>query len=327
MTLSLVLSALLLALLPLVDGPLGAGVLLVLVGAAGAPLNAASGRLVMGRFAPAERGLAMGVRQGATPLGLALAAALLPLAAERWGFGGAMLLPALLSLAMAPVVALFLGTPHRSAASTQPSGRAAPEASSPYRRWTIWRVHAVSMLLGIPQFTVLTYALVYLVSEHGWTAPGAGAAIALTQLPGALLRLVVGAWSDRTGSRLGPVRVIAVGCAAGLVLLWLSGSLLPAAAVPLLFACLLLSMIHNGLTFTAAAETAGMAWAGRAMAAQNALQALSTTLTPVLMAGVITLFGLTPVFAVAALFCVAAVLAAPPSAAASAAPRITSGRS
>jgi sugar phosphate permease len=39
---------------------------------------AASGRLVLGWFGPGERGLAMGLRQTAQPLGTMLAAAILP---------------------------------------------------------------------------------------------------------------------------------------------------------------------------------------------------------------------------------------------------------
>src|SRR5205823_372530 len=51
---------------------------LVLTGALGASINAASGRAVMGWFAPDQRGLALGIRQASVPIGGALSAALLP---------------------------------------------------------------------------------------------------------------------------------------------------------------------------------------------------------------------------------------------------------
>jgi MFS family permease len=51
---------------------------LVVAGAAGASVHAASGRLILGWFAARERGLAMGVRQSAQPLGVAVAALTLP---------------------------------------------------------------------------------------------------------------------------------------------------------------------------------------------------------------------------------------------------------
>jgi len=167
------------------------------------------------------------------------------------------------------------------------------------------------MLLGVPQVALMTYALVYLVQEQGWSPPAAGAVVAVAQVPGAAGRLLLGVRSDRTGDRMRPVRWLAVVSGACLVLL----ALLPHAwgwtAVPLLLACLVLTMWHNGLTFTAVAEIAGTAWAGRALAVQNWLQAISTTLTPVLMAAVITTAGLPAVFAVSAVFSAAAVALTP----------------
>ncbi|TDQ48765.1 MFS transporter [Actinorugispora endophytica] len=309
MTLSLSLTALFLALLSAVEGPVGAGAVLVLVGAAGGPVNAAGGRLVMGWFSARERGLAMGVRQGAQPLGMGLSAALMPALAGQHGFFAAMLVPLVLSVAVLPLVVLF-ATPPAAAPSAAP---VSPEEipASPYRRAAIWRVHGVSMLLGVPQFTVLTYALVYLVEDHGWAASAAGLLMAAVQVPGALARLGAGVWSDRAGTRLGPVRVIAASGAVSLVLLAAAPPSLPGAAVVLLAVSALLTMSHNGLTFTAVAETAGMAWAGRAMAAQNSLQAVSSTLTPVLMGALIGWSGFPAAFGVAALFCVAAVVAMP----------------
>ena len=49
-----------------------------LAGAAGASVYAASGRLILGWFAASQRGLAMGIRQSAQPLGVAVAAVTLP---------------------------------------------------------------------------------------------------------------------------------------------------------------------------------------------------------------------------------------------------------
>ncbi|WP_338022699.1 MFS transporter [Allosalinactinospora lopnorensis] len=309
MTASLLLTAFFLGLLNTAEGPIGAGAVLVLVGAAAGPVNAASGRLILGWFTMRERGLAMGIRQTAQPLGIALSAAALPIAAAHWGFTGAMLLPAALAMVMAPLVAVLTATPRQK--GTDPGPATASRPASPYRHPTIWRVHGASMLLGVPQFTVMTYALVYLVQEHGWSAPAAGAVLAVAQVPGAASRLLLGVWSDRVGSRLRPVRTIAAVSGAALLLLSLSPLVLPVAGVPLLLACVVLSMSHNGLTFTSVAETAGLPWAGRAMAAQNSLQALSSMLTPFMMAVVIHWYGLSPVFAVSAAFCAAAIVAVP----------------
>ena len=56
----------------------GLVILLGLAGAAGASVNSASGRAVMQWFPAAERGLALGVRQTAIPLGGLIAAVVLP---------------------------------------------------------------------------------------------------------------------------------------------------------------------------------------------------------------------------------------------------------
>ena len=58
-----------------VHGAVGLGICLAVGGAAGGSVFAASGRLILGWFARHERGLAMGIRQSAQPLGVALAAA------------------------------------------------------------------------------------------------------------------------------------------------------------------------------------------------------------------------------------------------------------
>ncbi|MEP7105498.1 MAG: MFS transporter, partial [Chloroflexota bacterium] len=58
---------------------------LVAAGMLGSCANAASGRAVMAWFEARERGMALGIRQMATPLGGAAAAATLPLLALRFG--------------------------------------------------------------------------------------------------------------------------------------------------------------------------------------------------------------------------------------------------
>ena len=71
---------------------LGAG--LVVAGAFGSSANAASGRAVVSWFGPSQRGLALGLRHMSTPLGGAIAAALLPLAADAGGRACALALAA-----------------------------------------------------------------------------------------------------------------------------------------------------------------------------------------------------------------------------------------
>ncbi|MBE2997941.1 MFS transporter [Nocardiopsis sp. HNM0947] len=325
MTLSMVLTASALGLLWTVSELWTAAAVLLLVGAVGGPVNAASGRLILVWFAPSERGLAMGIRQSALPLGVGVSSLVLPGAADAWGFAAAMSLPAVLALVAAPLVLTVASAPpepatgaaggrDRSERPDTDARAASGPTGSPYRTWTLWRVHGVSMLLGVPQVAMMTYALVYLVQEQGWSAPAAGVVVALAQVPGAVGRLLLGVWSDRTGDRLRPVRWLAAVSGVFLVLLTLLPGLWSTAAVPLVLLCLVLTMWHNGLTFTSVAELAGTSWAGRALAVQNWLQAISTTLTPVLMAAVITVAGLPAVFGVAAVFSAAAIVVVPAAA-------------
>lgn len=315
MALSLTLTAGTLGLLWIAPGLWSVAAVFLFLGAVGGPVNAASGRLVLTWFTAGERGLAMGIRQSGLPVGVGISALVLPGAAEAWGFVGAMTLPALLSLAAVPLVLAMPTEPPRTQRSPSAPDReraaADPPPRSPYREWTIWRVHGVSMLLGVPQVTLMTYAVLYLVQEQGWGAPAAGVVVAAAQVPGAAGRLALGAISDRTGERMRPVRALA---ASGVLVLFLL-TFLPQAwswsAVPLVLVCLVLTMWHNGLTFTSVAEIAGTAWAGRALAVQNWLQAISTTLTPLLMAVVIMVAGLPWVFAVGAVFAAAAIVVVP----------------
>src|ERR1700761_9353775 len=73
---------------------LAVGAFLLLGGMAAASSNSASGRLVVGWFPPHQRGLVMGIRQTAQPLGGALGALVIPRLAEAHGLSAALLFPA-----------------------------------------------------------------------------------------------------------------------------------------------------------------------------------------------------------------------------------------
>src|SRR5689334_14952530 len=178
--------------------------LFVLGGAAAASVFAACGRMIMGWFPRTERGLAMGIRQTAQPLGVAVAGLVLPGLAGRVGVFGAMVVPAALCLLSALLVIGFAPDPAR------PAREPGAHTESPYRTPVLWRVHAASAMLVVPQFAVSAFALVYLVDARGWDAATAGRVLAVTQVGGAVARLAVGVWSDRVGSRVRPMRALAV---------------------------------------------------------------------------------------------------------------------
>jgi len=89
----------------------GIGAFLLLGGMAAASSNSASGRLVVGWFPPEKRGLVMGIRQTAQPLGVGLGALVIPQLAESHGVAVALLFPAVVCAVSAVVCALFLHIP------------------------------------------------------------------------------------------------------------------------------------------------------------------------------------------------------------------------
>src|SRR5215470_10532386 len=191
------------------------GACLMVAGAAGAAVYAASGRLILGWFAARERGLAMGIRQGSQPLGVAVAALALPSLAAR-GLPVALAFLGGFCLAAAAMVVAAVRDPAR-----EPE-RAQARRGSPYKTGVLWRIHAASALLVVPQFTVATFALVFLVDTRGWRPPAAGALLAVAAAGGAASRLGAGHWSDRLGSRLRPMRFLALATAAVLLALALT---------------------------------------------------------------------------------------------------------
>jgi nitroreductase len=86
---------------------------------------------------------------------------------------------------------------------------------SPCREPVLWRIHAASSLLVVPQFTVATFAPAFLVDSRGWHAAEAGRVLAAAALCAAAARLGAGFWSDLAGRRMRPMRSLAV--ATGLV--------------------------------------------------------------------------------------------------------------
>ncbi|MFY0408998.1 MFS transporter [Solicola sp. PLA-1-18] len=287
------------------QGPVTLALFLFLAGAAAASSNSASGRVVVGWFPPRRRGLAMGIRQMAQPLGVGLAAVTLPVVAESSGISTALLVPPALAAVTAVACLVVVIDPPRTARAEATDD----EVANPYRRDRfLWRVHGVSVLLVVPQFTVWTYTLVWLVSERGWSTAAAGTLVALTQVLGALGRAAAGQLSDVVGSRMRPLRWVAVAAALATAALGAAAGLDWAVAVPLVVLASVLSVADNGLAFTAVAERSGPFWSGRALGAQNTAQFLAASAVPPLVGTAITGLGYPAAFALAAL---APVLAIP----------------
>lgn len=279
------------------------GVFLFLGGMAAASSNSASGRLVVGWFPPHQRGLVMGIRQTAQPLGVAFGALVIPRLAQSHGVGAALLFPAIVCGVAAVVCALAVADPPRPPRAEAP----AEHLANPYRSSAVlWRIHAVSVLLVVPQCVVWTFTLVWLIVDRGWSPESAGLMVMFAQVLGALGRIAAGRWSDRLGLRLRPIRTIALAAAASMLALAATDALHSPLSIAVMVAASVITVSDNGLAFTAIAEIAGPFWSGRALGAQNTSQLLTTGITPPLFGALIGVLGYPVAFAVCALFPLAA---------------------
>ncbi|MFC4602312.1 MFS transporter [Rhodococcus kronopolitis] len=279
--------------------------LLIVGGAAAAAANAASGRVVVGWFPMRQRGLAMGIRQMSLPLGVAVGAMTIPTLAREHGVGAALGFAAVVCAAAALACLLGIVDPPR------PDRRQAAEQGlldNPYRSGRmLQRIHAASVLLVVPQYVVWTFALVWLVTDRGWSESAAGLAVTVAQFGGAAGRVLAGVWSDRVGSRLRPMRTVAVAVTASMAALALTALGDSPVAIVLLVVASVATVSPNGLAFTAVAEIAGPYWGGRALGLQNTGQFLAAAAVGPVFGGLIGAAGFPAAFAIAALFPAAAV--------------------
>lgn len=268
---------------------------LFVAGAAAASTGSASGRVVVGWFPPRQRGLAMGIRQTAQPIGVGVAAILIAVIADRHGISTALLVPTVAAgIAALAVAAVVLDPPRPE--------RSAGTAPNPYARSTyLARIHGVSVLLVVPQFVVWTFALVWLIDDRHWSPAAAGTLVALAQVFGAAGRIAVGAASDRVGSRTAVLRWVAFAAALTMAALGLTAGLDLAVAVVLMVVATAVTVADNGLAFTAVAERAGPFWSGRALGIQNTAQYLTAAVAGPVTGAAISHWGYATAFALSTL--------------------------
>ena len=255
-------------------------VLLALAGGAGASVNSASGRAVMHWFGADERGLALGVRQTAVPLGGLIAALAIPqLITPGDATAGFLFFAALCAVGAVVGAAVIRGGggahEHELERST---------VLRTLRDGRLWRLSIGAGVYVYSQIAVIGFGVVFLHDEHGLTERDAALVLAASQVLAVGFRIGTGRWSDVVGSRVGPLRqvgvVIAIGLAPTAALsggpLWL--------LVPVLALAGGLSMGWNALAFAAAAELAGAARSGAAIGFQQSVLSGVGIVAPIVFA-------------------------------------------
>lgn len=270
------------------------GVFFFAAGVLGGVTSVASGRAVMSWFAASERGTALGLRQTAVPLGGALGALILPPLVVAAGIEAGLYVLAASCGAAAVACATWLRNRKRSEESTE-------SGPHPMRDRRIWRLSGAACLLVFSQIAFVSFVVVFLNEERAMSPASAGVVLGAAHVLGALLRVIVGRWSDRLHHRVRPLRRLTL----VMVVLWVAVAALFDLAVPAFIALLLgagaSSISWNGLAFTAAAEYAGTKRSGTAIGLQQTVLFTGAAIVTPVFGGLVEAVGWRPAFATLAL--------------------------
>jgi MFS family permease len=133
--------------------------------------------------------------------------------------------------------------------------------------------------------------VIFLTEQRSWSLPAAASILAILQLAGAAARPIAGAWSDRDGDRIGPIRIAAAGAAGLLFAIGAAMSTPDLLLIPLMLLAGVASMCWNGLAFAAAGELAQRAGVGLALGLQNTILYAGGVVIPVGWAELVSTLG------------------------------------
>jgi sugar phosphate permease len=249
--------------------------LLGIAGAMGASVNAASGRAVMQWFSADQRGLALGVRQTAIPLGGALAALALPLVNDAGG----------LKASFVFLGAVCVGAAAIAGVAVREAARPEIELGAEDVEWTLrdsrlWTLSVGSGLYLFAQIALTSFFVLFLHDEHGVSPGAAAAALAVMQVGAVITRISAGRISDALHARIRPLRWIGLASCVGVLLTAVLTRAPLAVVVPVMVLAGAISMAWNGLSVTAAAELAGVRRSGAAIGFQQTTLSVTGVFVP-----------------------------------------------
>ena len=265
---------------------------LAVAGGVAAGVNSATGRAVMQWFGRDERGLALGIRQMAVPLGGAVGAIGLPLLEHHVSLRAAFIGLAIASIVGAIVALLLI--------RVEPTEDHSALAARPLSDRRVWLICIGSTFFVTTQLSLLGFFVLFLHDHRGVSTAVAAAALAVTQVLGGISRIALGRWSDHLRMRIAPLRWVGLGIAISVAVLTLSLNASPWVVVPLLVIAATFGLSWNGLSFTATAETAGRARSGSAIGLQQTFLAAGGLVAPILFAAIVHHVSWRAAFAVAA---------------------------
>jgi sugar phosphate permease len=248
-------------------------------GAFGASVNAASGRAVMGWFPATQRGLALGVRQTAIPIGGAAAAALLPWLADADGTKLAFIVLGGSCFSGGVVALAFIRTPPAAGADLA-------NVKGPMRDLRMWILGLGAGSYLTAQIGITGFLVLFLHEHRGVSSHAAALLLAAINVLSIGARIASGRWSDRVHTRLRPIRQIGVALTAMTALVAVATDAPLGVLIPALVVAGCLSMSWNGLAIAAAAETASGGRVGAAIGLQQTLLGLLVAGVPPAFAAV-----------------------------------------
>jgi sugar phosphate permease len=262
-----------------------------LAGIAGGSVQSGSGRAVMRWFAASERGLALGIRQTAVPIGGVIAAVVLPqLGSPKAGL--LFVAACVLAGAVAGAFVLRSGTEEHIEAT---------DVEITLRDRRLWLACWGSGIYVVAQVAMMGFVVLFLHDQNGYSTGEAAAVFAVGQGLAAVLRIAVGRWSDVLGSRVRPLRRIGVAIAIALTAVALLSDAPGLLLVPALVVATGLSMAWNGLAFTIAAELGGRR-SGAAIGFQQTILSGLGVAAPVAFAAAVSTTSWGVAFGLAAVF-------------------------
>jgi sugar phosphate permease len=252
---------------------------LAVAGGVAAGVNSATGRAVMQWFAADERGLALGIRQMAVPLGGAVGAVALPLLEQQFSLRVAFLGLAIAAMVGAVVAFVLI--------RVEPTGEDRSVLARPLRDRRVWLICAGSTFFVTTQLSLLGFFVLFLHDHRGVSTAVAAGALAVTQVFGGISRIALGSWSDRIRMRIVPLRHVGLGIAISVAALTILLDASTWIVVPALMVAAVFGLSWNGLSFTATAETAGRARSGAAIGLQQTFLAAGGLVAPIAFAAVV----------------------------------------
>lgn len=260
-------------------GALAYGLAVLVAGAFGSAAHSAGGRAISAAYPPERHGMVLAIRHTAIPVGGALGGIAMPAIMRSEGLDAATGASSVLGLVAMLGLAGALPSARRSGAAR--AGRDRGAGPSPLRHGALWLLAVGGAGLAFVQLGIGSFLTVQLVDEAGVGIGAASVVFMSTQLLGGAGRIVLGAWSDRAGNRIGILRSAAV-----LAAVLVAGCIvLPQhrADATLLSAALVTVTCCNALVVATAASLAPPGRTGATLGMQTTFNAGACVVAPVVL--------------------------------------------